>query len=256
MSVHSKLKRAVAIAPSLHRILAPAQYLLIMSHMRSRSTLLSHILGSHEQICGYSEQHRSYESPTALLRLKADLLKISGKKRPAFYLDKLLHNQHELSEKILNSTRVKPVFLIREPRSTLQSMLQLGNDHGTVHCSTPQEACEYYCARLTRLEDLAQRRTGEFFFINSDQLIEQPEPLLDALRIWLGLEHPLRTNYSLFDHTGHSGHGDSSGSIQTGTIQTKKTTHNFTIQDRILDQAQAKYEAHCSRMSKKGICIL
>ena len=41
-------------------------HILLISHQRSHSTLLAHILGSHPEIDGYSELHQHYLSPVDL----------------------------------------------------------------------------------------------------------------------------------------------------------------------------------------------
>jgi hypothetical protein len=49
---------------------APQRYadtfLFVVSHLRSYSSLLCHILGNHPEISGYSEMHQSYLGATTL----------------------------------------------------------------------------------------------------------------------------------------------------------------------------------------------
>lgn len=255
MSVQSKLKRATNLIPVLHRFLTPSKYLMVISHMRSRSSLLAHILGSNDQIYGYFEMHRSYESPATLLRLKADLLGMHEKRRASFYLDKLVHNQYRIADEVLNQANMKPVFLVREPESTLQSMLKKGKDKEMKPCRNPEEACDYYCARLTELEKYAERMNGDYCFINSDALVEQSGPLLEALGKWLELDGTLSANYSIFGNTGQAPYGDNSNNIQAGKILKVTSQHEFTISEALLSKARAAYERHCVAMSKAGTCI-
>ena len=46
-------------------------YIFVLSHMRSFSSLLCHILGSHSEISGYLETHLSYIGRSDLHRLEA-----------------------------------------------------------------------------------------------------------------------------------------------------------------------------------------
>jgi hypothetical protein len=49
-------------------LLAPRKSLFVLGHMRSYSSLLCHILGSHPQIDGYCETHIKYRTRFDLLR--------------------------------------------------------------------------------------------------------------------------------------------------------------------------------------------
>ena len=44
-------------------------YLFLLSHMRSYSSLMSHLLGSSPQIDGYGEMHLRYRTRLSLLAL-------------------------------------------------------------------------------------------------------------------------------------------------------------------------------------------
>ena len=47
------------------------KYLFIFSHMRSRSSVLSHILGSNSQICGYSELQIPYIDKASIEKMRS-----------------------------------------------------------------------------------------------------------------------------------------------------------------------------------------
>jgi hypothetical protein len=49
------------------------RYIFILSHMRSRSSLLSHILGSNREINGHSELHQNYTGRKSLLEMKLNI---------------------------------------------------------------------------------------------------------------------------------------------------------------------------------------
>lgn len=68
------------------------QNLFLISHMRARTSLLSHIMGSHAEIAGYYEQHIAHWKRASDLRLRASLLEerlITPDTR--YLLDKVLH---------------------------------------------------------------------------------------------------------------------------------------------------------------------
>jgi hypothetical protein len=53
---------ALTTIPALARrpgvFLGSRAYVLVLSHMRSFSSMLCHVLGSHEEIAGYAEMHQ------------------------------------------------------------------------------------------------------------------------------------------------------------------------------------------------------
>ena len=60
------------------RVSSARRYLFVLGHMRSYSSLLCHILGSHPQINGYCETHVKYRSRFDLLRLRSRVVKLTG----------------------------------------------------------------------------------------------------------------------------------------------------------------------------------
>ena len=86
--------------------------------MRSYSTLLGHLIGSHPQVTGYAEQHRSYRSFVDLTELRYGIWKLSDYEVKGDYLfDKILHNKHIISDDVLERRDVLPIYGIREPIS-------------------------------------------------------------------------------------------------------------------------------------------
>ena len=67
-----RLRSALEILPRLYganSYLRTAGYLFVVGHMRSYSSLLAHILGSHPRIVGYAEMHQKYRNVLDLLEL-------------------------------------------------------------------------------------------------------------------------------------------------------------------------------------------
>ena len=102
------------------QFLPPRKSIFLCSrHMRSYSTLLTHILGSHEEISGYSEINQSYRWWYDLMRLRykvylANNNQLSGR----FVLDKILHNRRYISDSILNRNDVHIILMLRNPEDT------------------------------------------------------------------------------------------------------------------------------------------
>src|SRR5690606_2424128 len=133
-------------------IFGKKDYLFVVSHMRSRSTVLCHILGSHSKICGYKELHMSYNDKISVINmhitLKKDLkCKLSNK----YLLDKILHNSN-ISDEIIKEYEPKFLFLLRKPEDTIKSIINMGLKTGIEKYKNPLNAFEYYCNRLNQME--------------------------------------------------------------------------------------------------------
>ena len=100
--------------------------LFVLSHMRSYSSLLSHVLGSHPDIDGYCETRLRYRFPLDVMRLHWKVTRLTGEPlRGRFVLDKILHN-YAVSRAILENPRTRAVVLLREPREVGQSIIHMG----------------------------------------------------------------------------------------------------------------------------------
>jgi hypothetical protein len=85
----------------------PRRHLFVLGHMRSYSSVLSHILGSHPQIDGYCETHIRYRWHFDLLRLQRRVRQLTGEPlRGDYVLDKILHD-YPLARSILDSRRIR-----------------------------------------------------------------------------------------------------------------------------------------------------
>ena len=143
------------------------KYIFILSHMRSYSTLLSHILGSNEKICGYTEMHIPYYSS-----LDLQILKFNARNRykehtnKKFLLDKILHNDTEISENILNSNNISTIFLLREPVETIIStILMRSNLYNRIEENGERKAAHYYIKRLKTLKNYSELTKGKNIFL-------------------------------------------------------------------------------------------
>lgn len=243
MSILSKVRTlfAVALKPSI--LTTDAKYLFILSHMRSRSSVLAHVLGSNDGICGYSELHHSYAHYKDIIKMRIKLYDdlqcdLKGK----YLLDKLLHNKLDVSESLLESVSPKIIFLLRDPESTIKSTVRLGQLTGEDWYADPEQAAQYYCSRLSRLQEYAGIADGNYFFLESDDLVNNTDSVLRDLTTWLGLHTPLDHHYSTFKKTGKSGYGDPSEKILAGKIEKTATHSTIEIPPRTLQIAESSYE--------------
>lgn len=238
----SKARKLSIVAANPHIVTCRTRYLFILSHMRSRSSVLSHVLGSNSEICGYSELQQSYTGRLDLLRMRAEIHReakcsLSNK----FMLDKLLHDHCFVSDDLLELAKPKIVFLIREPEGTIKSMIDLGQRTGDKAYLDPGRVGQYYCSRLSSLERYADKVAGEYFFIDANDVVDNTDAVLASLSTWLGLQTPLDKHYSSFRDTGKRQRGDSSDNIKVGVIKRTEEHPNINIPRDVLRLAEVSY---------------
>lgn len=247
-----KSKLAMLASTSLYpsALTSPLKYLLILSHMRSRSSVFSHVLGSSEEICGYSELHNSYQKSADLLKMRVKLSRdLKDKPWSKYLLDKVLLDSHVISPGLLKRIQCKPIFLIREPTGTIASIMTMGyllNNPAADWLKDPGQATQYYISRLATLKSIATEIHGYYCFVESGDLISHTDQVLASLSEWLGLDSALTSEYKTFTNTGKPHHGDPSQNIRSGQIRSTerpKGRHaELALPCHLKEIAQASYE--------------
>ncbi len=241
MSAKSKSLKLLRLVTKLDIFLSESSPLFILSHMRSRSSLLSHIMGSNPEILGYSEMAIDYERRFAYQKLKGMLLsEFPQRNKPRFYLDKILHDKYRLPNRIMQRGAV--LFLLREPNETVISIQKLGRLMKNENMSNLENAMDYYVSRLTALERLAERAPDNSRFLDSSRLVEQTDEVLLLMTQWLGLRQSLDSEYDLFQNTGRAGSGDTSNRLKSGSIQRMSSTEQPLVSVEGIDRAEAAYK--------------
>jgi hypothetical protein len=203
--------------------------------------VLSHILGSNKDICGYKELHMSYKDQWSLINMQIELVKdLKCKLRNKYLLDKILHNS-TISDEILFKAKPKILFLLREPESTIKSIINMGNKKEVEWCTDAVKVTEYYCNRLKQMGQLAQRINKEYLFIESNDLIENSDNKLRDITNWLDLKEPLTKNYSTFNYTGVMGFGDPLENIKSGVLKATSSYSHIEIPQDLLSKAETAY---------------
>jgi len=205
-------------APGSHR--HSGTFLFVVGHMRSYSSVLCHILGSHPEISGYAEAHQSYLGRNDLDRLARTVREQTGEATlKRIVLDKVLHNHREIAPDILRRSDVRCLFLLRNAGDTIASILNMARtlEH-TGDFSDPSRVVAYYAERLARIEEYVPYVSGRALFVESERLLDDTTAELARLTHWLALAEPLAAEYRTFRHTGTPGHGDPSPHIRTGRI--------------------------------------
>lgn len=225
--------------PSLFR--SKKNYLFILSHMRSRSSLLSHLLGSHPEICGYGELHYDYPTPTSLFKMHLELYKdLNDINESKYYLDKVLHNSYVISDKILSNPKVHILVLFREPKATIRSLVKMGEATNKPEYSNTDKMLQYYIKRISYLIDIS-KKYSKLHIIESDKVVKDTAHTLKDLSDWLNLDSELSENYNLFNKTGKAGHGDPSSSIVSGKIIETNNSQSIELDEDLLEIALQHY---------------
>ena len=194
-------------------------FVFLVSHMRSYSSLLGHLLAETHAVDGYSELHQTYESDLDLLRMAIDVQATHSEEIQGSYLfDKLLHRAYTVATQLAMRDDVRVVFSIRTPLPTLASLVALGERDPTVRwAADPERALLHYARRVNDICTLAEQVPSAAFLF-ADNIVSMPRPTLDALGEFLGLDEQIPERYGLRPRTGHKKSGDSSPAILSGTI--------------------------------------
>jgi hypothetical protein len=235
------------------------EHIFLLSHMRGYTTLMSHILGSHPEISGYSETSYVTRKP---YRSFLDLLKIrlvvafhqNYKPGCRYVLDKINLNDPQIADSILAKRSTKWIIMIREPLATIRSIVALhrkyvrqGSPAGpSIIPANPESAANYYCDRiagLLRIVERLQHLGQSMLIIKAEELVEQPRPVLNQIEQYLELRTRLSEEYTVFDRTGRWDAGDTSEFIWKRSIVRRRPQHDeIAIPPEIAAQTQANYE--------------
>lgn len=221
-------------------------YLILLSHMRSYSSLLAHLLGSSPEIDGYGEAHVRYRHPWDLWRLRRSIRRSTGRAlQGRWLLDKILHNSIRPPDRLIASDHVRAVIFMRQPEQTLQSLLALARvTPDGVPMRDPQRCCDYYVSRLHRLREDGERLGNAALYFDAESLVDRPHALLPGLGDWLSLCQPLRSGYRVGARSGERGFGDPSENIRAGHILSAEasTVRGAELLDSmVLVEAEAAY---------------
>lgn len=223
------------------------RYVFILGHMRSGSTLLAHILGTHPDVVCAGEMHISYviSDDFANLTLKASESLHRPILRATYIVDQINHDY--VTDDVLQSNRLfRSVILIREPEASLKSMMNM------LECQE-NEAVALYTKRLKGLARYGTVLGERAMVIEYDDLVDNSKETLAGLTKFIGLGAPLTVSYSTHRMTGRvSGYGDPSSNIKTGQI-IRTIKHEITIGEDTLAAAASAFTKCREHLRKAGV---
>ena len=223
----------------------PYRFLLLLSHMRSGSSLLTHLLTTNPEVIGYGETHTNYTDAsdfktllkkvywqTQDFRTLGDMQNLRMDHQ--YVMDKVLHNKKFLDHDFLQSEQVYAIFLLREPARSLASIADL-KPHWN-----QQDTIEYYSQRLAMLVEYARLINNQqrMLVVSYEQLLENTPQVLTTLQDFLQTQAPFTEEYRVLKTTGMKGVGDSKGNIKAGKIVRSQRQLTQAFSAELVEQAK------------------
>ena len=220
------------------------QYVLLLGHMRSGSTVLSHVLASHPDFVGAGEAHIAYQKPEDLRQLIARTCQLLRRlDLPGTHIvDQINHPR--VSNEVLHSPIIKKsILLIREPKGTLRSLIAtFGWDVAT--------ALGCYVGRLEQIRRYGEILRDRALLIEYEDLVNRTDDTLAALTGFFGLSTPFSASYAT--HTATQKVGDPSDNISAGRVVRTKT-HEIEIEPATLVSASRAFFACREKLIAAGV---
>jgi len=227
-------------------ILRPRAPVILLSHPRSYSSLLCHLLNESSEIDGYGELQMSYESPLDLLRMRRRVTKtIGGPLTGRYVLDKVLSNRLQVAPKRVETRNSRIFVTVRQPDETIRSMVGVqGASNWPKWTQSVAHASTFYSSRLDGIRRFAAEGSPYFVF-PAEAIVDQTDDLLAALTKELGLSERLTDSYSSGSRTGRPGFGDPSANIRAGKVVRDRERHEVLIPAYDRAALWAKYHETC-----------
>jgi hypothetical protein len=222
------------------------QYILVLSHMRCYSSLLCHILNSNPEVAGYVETHSRYAGRRDLWRLKRRVfLGTDADVGGRYVLDKILHNSCKVNPILLRRDDVFVIFILREPRRTIQSTIAMARNLDPNNWKAdPERVTEAYIRRVKKLRLMAYQELRHATFVDAQRLIDETAAVLGELTRFLSLNEPLSEEYQTSELTGAQLFGDPGKYINAGSIVRKREDYSeIELSDKELEPAFEAYAA-------------
>jgi hypothetical protein len=233
--------------------------LFVLSHQRSGSSLLVHCLNTNPKVLGYGETLIHYASERDFRRLPLMVMARTRKlvALQRYVVDKLLYDELIEDPHLLRSENLQTIFLVREPKGALQSLIQAPELEGwpqrieANRDHVDQEiAARYYCDRLETLEEYARTINDKkhSLFITFDQLLERTGDVFIAFQRLLQIHGSFSEQYEILRTTGASGHGDVSANIKQGFVDRQIQRRHCTLRRDLLERANAAFDRCCTTL--------
>lgn len=224
-------------------------YLFIMGHMRSGSTLMTHILNSHPDFIGYAESNTVYRNEGDLTAhlIRVHIVNRKIRMQSRYVVDQINHNEYVPDADFLGRYGIYTLYLIRCPEPALASIMRLMKEKGWGE----SRALDYYVGRLAMLRRYAARRTRDRqAFITYEQLLNTTDNVFRLIREWTCVEQPLCEMYQSLHTTGRK--SDPSETIHTGRIERRRSSGDpVPLHEETRIKAQSAYDDAFAELSAR-----
>ena len=203
---------------------------IIVSTMRSYTSVLSHIIGSHPKVLGKGEKHLQYEK----LKYKKHIYECLFSNRSFFPRYKyILDNVNwdgeepkgEFFEK--NKRDLRFIFLLRKTNDTLASTIKRGE-------LSWFDISNYYLLRLKSIKSNCEKLISNhipYLYISAEDLLLNQRDNLNRISNFLKLQKNLSPEYKIDSLTGHDGYSDDSKNIFTKKLLNRPITYDNVEHD-------------------------
>ncbi len=231
----------------------PCKYLFLVGHMRSGSSLLTHILDTNPEITSYGETHLRYKSGRDVDWLVQDVFPTLRRLRLTRYvMDKVVQENH-LCDDVFRREDCYFIFLVRDPDASVRSMVRAfptwkGKEHLDRDAAIAK-AIAHYNARLRSIQANVEEvgNSGRGVFLSHANMIDHTDRSFRAIERMLELSAPLSEDYELSRATGEPGKGDPSQNIRKGKIDREIVHDDEAIAPDLLAESTDLYREVCVR---------
>jgi len=243
----------VSIALQAHRY----RYVFILAHMRSGSSLLAHIMNSHPDFVAAGETRCTYRSSSDFQNLPLMTSQILHKPilLRTFVVDKIVYNEFIPNYEVLNSRLLyKCLILIRDPESTLKSLVKRGTDpNDDLFGYRDEKALQYYIDRLNVLTRYGLLLRERALLVEYDELVGWTEDTLATLTRFFGVRRAFTSHYGTHRATGRF--DDPSLYIRAGRI-VRTPDNGFVIDQESLTAASIAFRQCRKRLEAAGVHVV
>ena len=215
--------------------------IFLLSYMRSGSTLLSNLITSSDEICGFGETAIRYSVDNSY-ELLLDKLSASSAgaslQGASFLFDKILHNHLGFPFYHPRFQNSRYLILLRHPAYALSSMMKMpryGNvSSASVRLNINQD---YLFSRLCALEFAMATYSFDFMVLSYESLVSDSSLVLERVSSFVGLSEVLSQDYVVDVNKMTWGVGDASDKIKEGRILPARTLEGQDlppVPDRIM----------------------
>lgn len=187
--------------------------------MRSYSSLISHILGSHPDISGHSELQQSYLKNSDFIKANFKTY-LNSTKYSGIVFDKILNNHFRIHPDFYKN--IIFIICIREPISSINSLFKLYKYELKYKNFNMGMLVDYYVNRLNYLSEISNSEDLKYMFLKAENIILDTDKTLQNISEFLDLNSDLKSEYQMFNNTGSKGAGDPSKKIKSGYIDSDK----------------------------------